>query len=202
MTRISVVLFAIVAAACLGGCATRPSADRWQPGPRTEVHYSVFEVASDDASTAVAKESRRRVAESTYDVAVVASAAFEQLKRVTLADSGTLADGDVTVGAWPRGIATGWSYSRADDDVLGAGNGTGYLGVRAERQSRQLRIAFEITHTLNRARTVDPAARIEAPIFYEGTMEPDHVVVFLAPFTRTDGRQVTHVIAFRAGTAG
>jgi hypothetical protein len=190
-----VTLLWAVGVASVGGCASTHSDDAWQAGPPTRARYRVFEVAADDADTVVAHQSRHQVAQSPYEVALISRDTLDKLTRLTREDSGSLVEHSIFVNQWPR-VADSWSYSRANQKVLGSGGAAGFLGVRGTEQSRELRVEYNVTHGINRAGPVDPASRIEAPIFYEGAVRDDQALVFVAPLRRTDGQQVAHVIAF------
>jgi hypothetical protein len=201
MIRAAVMLMTIVAAAGFAGCSNEHVTERYQPQTASQIRYSVFEVAAGDADSVVPRESRRPIAESSYELAVIPRETAEELQRLTLADSGPLVNHDLTADGWPYGRADGWAYSRADSKVLGGGTANGSVGVRGKEPHREFRINYKVVHTVNSAGQVDPAARIDAPIFYQGELPQGQAAVFLAPFTRADGRRVSHVIAFKTDAA-
>jgi len=90
-------------------------------------------------------------------------------------------------------VADTWAYSRADGKLLGGGGGAGFLGVRSKNGLREIRIEYDVTHTIN---TVES---IQAKVTYEGIVPPDGVLLVLRPFERTDGTAVVHLLAFEIG---
>lgn len=79
--------------------------------------------------------------------------------------------------------------------MTGSGGGTGYLGVRKKAAQHQIRIEYNVTHSIG---TRNP---IRSKIFYEGPVPPGRALFFFAPVERTDGSKVFHVIAFEMVTA-
>jgi hypothetical protein len=195
MKRLLMVMLSIAAAAWVCGCEITEHEYDSPVGPATQVRCRVFEVAAGDADAVVIGGSRRPVAESPYQVAVVPMETIERLTQMTLQDSGLLNEHVNEVNQFGRS-ADGWQHARQNDQVSGVGAGSGFLAVRRTGPSRELHVDYHVNHFMNPAGAVEALTRIDGPIFFDDKVQDDQAVVFLAPFKRSDGRQVTHLIAF------
>ena len=70
--------------------------------------------------------------------------------------------------------------------------GAGFLGVRQLKGALEIRIEYDISHTIN---TLEP---IQSNIIYEGPFPIDQSLIFFAPFKRKDNTKRVHVLVFNA----
>jgi len=156
---------------------------------RANVRYRVFEVPAAVADKLVDPATRTQVDESTYFIALLQSAALDELIKSVPDQRSFFIDRTATIDLWPR-VAHGWSYSRADGEFLGGGSGGVFLGVRLNNRVHEIHIESGIvTHNLN-------SEYSSARIFYEGPAPENQAIVFIRPFSRFEGTQLFHVVAF------
>jgi hypothetical protein len=147
---------------------------------------------------AIPPELRETISDSVYSVSETDSDRLYVLLAHVADRPSLLAEKQRTISHWPK-VADSWSYSRAYSDqdayLTGSGGGTGYLGVRKKGAKHQIRIEYNVTHSIG---TRNP---IRSDIFYEGPVPAGRTLFFFAPVERTDGSKVFHVIAFEIATA-
>lgn len=168
---------------CLAGCFPRSGSTA-----SADIRYRVFEVSPDAFDEVLPPETRTQVADSKYFSAPVAADEIAALVKGAAADTGVLVDQTRPISWWPKTADT-WSYSKADGKLLGGGTGSGFLGVRTVAGSKELRIEYNVTHSIQ---TAEP---ISTTILYEGSV-PEEGLLFAMPFQRSDGTPLVHVIAF------
>ena len=156
---------------------------------RANIRYRVFEISRDIADKTIPKDKRRSIEDSLYSVADVSKADIELLLNSISSKPGMLAEHSRTISWWPR-IADTWSYSRADGVLLGGGGGAGFLGVRSISGSHEIRIEYNVAHTINTLKS------IQSNVTYEGPFPKEGSLAILTPFERKDGTELVHILLF------
>lgn len=157
--------------------------------PDTSIRYRIIEVPKGIINSLIPENRRVAVEGSTYQIVTSSSAEIEELISHQLPDSGLLTDHQRNVNWWPK-VADTWSYSRADHQLLGSGGGAGFLGVQIKDDSPEIRIDYDVTHSINTSDAVT------SKLFYEGKVPPNRVLIAIKPFQRTDGTELFHIIVF------
>ena len=186
MKRLATFALAVAIANTFAGCQHRIA-----HSASAVIRYRIFEAPAKLVDDVVPAENRTLLTGSSYTVARGSRADLSALLDGMLADSGLLADASRRISFWPKTADT-CSYTRADSKLLGAGGVAGFLGVRAKGSRHEIRIEYDVTHTIN---TREP---ILSKLAYEGAIPDNGVLIALGPFQRTDGAAVVHVIAFEA----
>jgi len=158
---------------------------------RAKIRYRVFEISRDIVDNAIPKIRRTNIEDSLYSVAEVSRTDITLLLNSISSKPGMLADHSRTISWWPM-VADTWSYSRADGVLLGGGGGTGFLGVRNINGSHEIRIEYNVTHTINTLNS------IRSEVIYEGPFPEEGSLAILTPFERKDGTELVHILLFDA----
>jgi len=188
-----ILVSAMTAVAMSCGCP------RFRPAAASAgFRYRVFETSVDVIDEAIPPGLRETISDSVYSVSKVNSGQLYVLLAHVAERPGLLAEKMRNISHWPK-VADTWSYSRAYSDqdayLTGSGGGTGYLGVCKKGAKHQIRIEYNVTHSIG---TRNP---IRSDIFYEGPVPTGRTLFFFAPVERTAGSKVFHVIAFEIVTA-
>lgn len=158
------------------------------------VRCRVFEVTAADADRLVPKQGRKRIAESSYSVAVIPAQRLGELVRARQAETGILVDNRRPDAGWPP-CADTWAYSKADRQMVCGGTGAGLLGTRRIGETREIRVDYQVFHRLDPTGPSPPSLQLKGPIRFEGKLGKDESVVFVSSYPRA-GRTLVHVIAF------
>jgi hypothetical protein len=186
MKRLATFALAVAIANTFAGCQHRIA-----HSASAVIRYRIFEAPAKLVDEVVPAENRTPLMGSAYTITHGSRADLSALLDGMFADSGLLADASRRISFWPKTADT-WTYMRNDSKLLGAGGASGYLGVRSKGRRHEIRIEYDVTHTIN-AR--EP---IHSKLAYEGAMPDNGVLIALCPFQRTDGAAVVHIIAFEA----
>jgi len=185
MKKLTALTIGLILTSMLLGCQSNDGGSA-----SADIRYRVFEAPADIVDKVVPNANRSQLDSSAYSVAQVSATDLELLLKSISARPGLLVDHSRRISWWPR-IADSWSYSRADGTLLGGGGGAGFLGVRQKRGIREIRIEYDVTHSINTRET------IQLKVLYEGAISGE-AIVLLKPFEREDGTRLVHVLAFEA----
>lgn len=155
---------------------------------QVNIRYRIFEAPRDVVHSVVSNAKRVSVQNSAYSVVLISTADLKSLMDKMPLEPGLLVDRSRTISWWPK-VADTWTYSRAGT-LSGVGSGAGFLGVREASDGRELRIEYDVTHSIE---TVIP---IQSKISYEGSAPEEGALLFVAPFHLKDGSQQDHLIVF------
>ncbi len=186
MKRLATFALAVAIANAFAGCQHRIA-----HSASAVIRYRIFEAPAKLVDDVVPAENRTPVMGSSYTVARGSRADLSALLDGMLADPGLLADACRWISLWPK-TADGCTYTRADSKLPVAGGVAGYLGVRSKGNRHEVRIEYDVTHT------IDTREPILSKLACEGAILDNDVLIALSPFQRTDGAAVVHVIAFEA----
>jgi hypothetical protein len=154
------------------------------------VRRRVFEISRDIADKAIPEIKRRNI-ENSYSVSEVSKADITLLLNNISSKPGMLTDHSRTISGWP-GIADSWSYTIVEGVLNGSSSGAGFVGVRNINGSNEIRIEYNVTHTIN---TLKP---ISSKVIYEGLFPKKGSLAILTPFKRKDGAELVHILLFDA----
>jgi len=133
-------------------------------------------------------------------MAEISSDTFNTLLNAIGEKPGLLADQSRTIFSnfWWPGLADTWSYSRSSDKLLGNGGGTGVLGLRVRNGQKEIRIEYNVGHTIDLTGrgTVD----LNSKIFYAGKIPQNGALAFLVPFFRKDDSAHYLVVVYEVGS--
>ncbi len=127
-------------------------------------------------------------AQTESQMAEVSPSALGSLLKGLSEKPGSLKDGTRLVESdwWNPGMADGWSYSKADGDLLGGGGANVFWGFRREHGQDEFRVEGDVHHYIDKAGSGSKVVNLQAKILYQGTLPQDNALVFLVPFLRKD----------------
>ncbi len=184
--RLTILALTVAVASTFAGCKRTGT-----HGASADIRHRIFEVPAELLDEVVPPEKRTSITNSTYSIAQGSQADLSTLMDGMLSDSGLLVDASRRISVWPKTADT-WAYSKTDGELLGGGSGAGFVGVRSRGGHHEIRIEYDVNHTIN---TREP---IQSKLTYEGALADDGVLIALRPFKRTDGVAVVHIVAFEA----
>lgn len=170
---------------------------------RTEalVRIRMFEVPQEVVDTIIPQDARKPLDESTYMAVEANPATVSSLLDGMVPEPGLLVDEVQHVIGWLS--ADCWGCSKADTELLGASLATGVLGVRTRDGVRDIRIEYDISHTIDSSpygEKNEPKATgtlpIQEKVHYEGPVPPEKIIMFIKPFVRSDGTELVHLLVF------
>jgi hypothetical protein len=151
--------------------------------------YWVFEASPEVLDRLIPREKQTPIEGSQHVLAKLPAGDKSALLKCANPEPGLLAQRERLIAGWPR-VADTWASSRAADGLLGGSTGAGFLGVREKDDLQEVRIDYEVLHTINTTNA------LKSKLLHEGPCRPGGLRVFLAPFQRDDGTRLYHVVAF------
>ncbi len=196
MLKIAVVM-ALITSGCLPGHGT--GKHTWE---QAKVRLRIFEVPPDVVDSIIPKETRKPLNDSTYVTAEASAEIVSSLLDGMAANPGLLHDQKRPIRGWSS-TRDQWICCKADKALQGTSHGEGSPGVRIRDGVREIRLEYNVTHTIDVTPTNDetePATKgtlpIEEKIYYEGPVPPDKIIIFMKPFVRSDGTELVHLLVF------
>lgn len=153
------------------------------------IHQRVFEVPTSVVDPLFTADRRHSPQGSSYQIVKATAAESIELFNNRQADTDLLVDRKRSIHLWPHEADT-WAYSRATNQILGGGSGSGFFGIKMDDNQHLIRIDHDISHTINTTQSDT------VKLFYEGGLTEHQPLIALNPFERKDGTKLTHVIIF------
>lgn len=169
------------------GCQSRGPREIFSA--RAEIRYRIFEVSRELAETVARIPSMAGLQDIPYSVAKARETDVAALLAGMYSKPGLLKDGSRKVSSWPY-VSNAWTYGRPDRDCIRAGTGGGSLGVRSINRIDEIKIYYEVSHT------IDHLEPMRGRLIYEGPLPEQGYIVFLSPYVSHDRREIVHVILF------